>query len=129
VAFKLQALRPMGPLWGIALWVTMAVAPGDSLAVNKVEYQGWKTYNTYCDRCHGQDALGSSLAPNLRRSVGPEVGMTHDVFIRRVTDGVVDKGMPAWKGMLTPEQIESIWAYVRARSSGRLSAGRPHIVP
>jgi cytochrome c len=104
------------------------VHPGaDSLAVSKVEYDGWKTYHTYCDRCHGQDALGSTLAPNLRRSVGPEGSASHDVFIQRVTDGVVDKGMPAWKGVLTPEQIESIYAYVRARSSGRLAAGRPHM--
>jgi mono/diheme cytochrome c family protein len=119
----------MGPL---CLWValgTAGLAGPDSLAVNKSEYDGWKTYNTYCDRCHGQDALGSTLAPNLRRSVGPEGSMTHELFIQRVADGIVDKGMPAWKGVLTPEQMENVWAYVRARSSGRLAAGRPHIVP
>jgi mono/diheme cytochrome c family protein len=100
---------------------------GDSLAVNKAEYQGWKTYHTYCDRCHGQDAMGSTIAPNLRRSVGADGSVTHNVFIQRVADGVADKGMPAWKGILSPEQMEDLWAYIRARSSGRLAPGRPHM--
>ncbi|HWZ57678.1 MAG TPA: cytochrome c [Gemmatimonadaceae bacterium] len=104
--------------------------PGtDSLAVSKTEYDGWKIYHTYCDRCHGQDAVGSTFAPDLRRAVGPSGAMTHDAFIRVVTDGIVDKGMPAWKAQLTPEQMENIWAYLRARSSGRLAAGRPHVAP
>lgn len=113
----------MSPL---CLWLalcTAGLARPDSLAVSKAEYEGWKTYHTYCDRCHGQDAVGSAIAPNLRRP------MTHELFVQRVTDGVADKGMPAWKGVLTPEQMENIWAYLQARSSGRLAPGRPHIAP
>jgi cytochrome c len=100
----------------------------DSLAVSQAEYQGWKLYHTYCDRCHGQDAVGTTFAPDLRRSVGPEGSVSHDVFIQKTSDGVVDKGMPAWKGVLSREQMEDIWAYLRARSSGRLAPGRPHVV-
>lgn len=99
----------------------------DSLAVNQAEYEGWKSYHTYCDRCHGQDAVGSALAPNLRRSVGPEGSVTVNVFIQKVSDGVVDKGMPAWKDVLSREQMQNIWAYLAARSSGRLAPGRPHV--
>jgi cytochrome c len=106
----------------------MLVGPGpDSLAVNRAEYQGWKVYHTYCDRCHGQDAVGSAIAPNLRKSVGTGGSLDHAAFVQKVTDGVVDKGMPAWKGVLTPEQIDDIYAYLQARSTGRLAAGRPHI--
>ncbi len=71
--------------------------------------------------------MGTTLAPDLRHSVGPDGSVTHDVFIQKVTDGVPDKGMPAWKGTLSPEQVEDIWAYVKARSSGRLAPGRPHL--
>jgi mono/diheme cytochrome c family protein len=99
----------------------------DSLAVNQTEYQGWKLYHVNCDRCHGVDAVGSSFAPSLIRSV--RGGITHDVFTRDVEDGIPDKGMPAWKGNLTPEQIESIWAYTNARASGGLASGRPHTSP
>ena len=28
-------------------------------------YNGWKWWHVYCYRCHGQDALGTTLAPNL----------------------------------------------------------------
>jgi mono/diheme cytochrome c family protein len=33
--------------------------------------------------------------------------------------------MPAWKEMLSDEQIENLYAYVKARSEGSLAAGRP----
>ncbi len=102
-------------------------ARGDSLAVNETEYQGWKLYHVNCDRCHGVDALGSSFAPNLRRSVGPDGGVNHDLFVAKTENGVPDKGMPAWKGNLTREQIDALWAYITARSSGRLAPGRPHV--
>jgi cytochrome c len=115
--------------WPALIITALVAAPRaaigqDSLSVSQSEYQGWKVYHTYCDRCHGQDAVGSTLAPNLRRSVGT---MSRDQFIQKVTDGIVDKGMPAWKGVLTTEQITNIWDYLRARGSGRLAPGRPHV--
>ena len=36
------------------------------------------------------------------------------------------KGMPAWKTVLSDEQVEQLYAYVKARSEKRLAAGRPH---
>ena len=98
----------------------------DSLAASEAEYQGWKTFHVYCYRCHGVDALGSDLAPNLRHSVSPQGSVTHEVFMTTVKNGRVEKGMPAWKALLTDEQIENLYAYVKARSDRRLAAGRPH---
>ena len=37
----------------------------DSLGVNNVVYQGWKMFEVYCTRCHGEDAVGSSFAPAM----------------------------------------------------------------
>ena len=71
------------------------------------------------------DALGSDLAPNLRHSVSPQGSVTHAVFIQTVTEGRLAKGMPSWKEMLTPEQMENVYAYLMARSKGELAAGRP----
>jgi mono/diheme cytochrome c family protein len=113
---------------GAAPPVPHAAAAADSLAVNAAEYRGWKLYHTDCDRCHGGDAVGSSFAPNLRRAVGPEGSLNREAFIDKTTNGVVDKGMPAWKGTLSQEQMADIWAYVQARSTGRLWPGRPHVV-
>ncbi|MBA2564500.1 MAG: c-type cytochrome [Gemmatimonadetes bacterium] len=101
-----------------------------SLVASPPVYNGWKVYAANCERCHGQDVLGSSFAPDLRRSItvasvqggGP---VTHDAFIGTVTAGRIAKGMPPWKDLLSPEQIESIYAYISARAAGKLAPGRP----
>ncbi len=107
---------------------TAAAAGGvDHLLVSKQEYEGWKMFSVYCYRCHGVDAMGGGIAPNLRHSVSSEGSVTHDVFITTVTNGRLDKGMPTWKALLSPEQMEDLWLYVNARSSNRLYPGRPHM--
>jgi mono/diheme cytochrome c family protein len=99
----------------------------DHLLVSPQEYEGWKMFSVYCYRCHGVDAMGGGIAPNLRHSVSSEGSVTHDVFVTTVTNGRLDKGMPTWKALLSPEQIEDLWLYINARSSGRLAPGRPHM--
>ena len=42
-------------------------------------YNGWKWWHVYCYRCHGQDALGTTLAPNL---MDPNVKFTLPEFLR-----------------------------------------------
>jgi cytochrome c len=98
----------------------------DSLLVNDKEYQGWKWFHVYCFRCHGVDAMGGTFAPNLRHSLGPEGSVTHDIFLQTVTNGRPAKGMPTWKALLDSSQIEELYAYILARSQGRLIPGRPH---
>ena len=102
-------------------------ASDDHLLVTPQVYEGWKMFAVYCYRCHGVDAMGGGIAPNLRHSVSSEGSVTHDVFVTTVTNGRVEKGMPTWKALLSPEQIEDLWQYVTARSSGKLAPGRPHM--
>jgi mono/diheme cytochrome c family protein len=101
-------------------------SPVDSLLVTEREYTGWKYFHVYCFRCHGTDAFGGQLAPDLRHSVGPEGSIKHDDFVLTVKEGRLAKGMPSWKTMLSDEQIEGLFDYVKARSEGRLAPGRPH---
>ena len=103
-----------------------ARAGRDSLLVTDDEYQGWKWFHVYCYRCHGTDALGSTLAPNLRHSVSLQGTVTRDVFLITVRDGRIAKGMPSWSALLNQRQIEELYAYIKARSDGRLAPGRPH---
>lgn len=98
----------------------------DSLLASDDEYQGWKWFHVYCYRCHGTEALGSTLAPDLRHSVSPQGTLTRDVFLTVVRDGRIPKGMPAWNALLNQRQIEELYAYIKARSDGRLAPGRPH---
>jgi cytochrome c len=99
-------------------------AAGGATTASPAEYDGWKVYHSYCDRCHGQDAIGSSFAPNVRQSVGAN-GMTESAFASVVADGRSDKGMPAFKTMVTDAQLGQLYAYVKARSAGTLGPGRP----
>ena len=85
-------------------------------------YDGWKMYAVTCERCHGQDALGSALAPDPRRSAAT---LGRDGFVQVAMNGRIEKGMPAFKDVLEPRQIENVYAYVAARGSGELGAGRP----
>lgn len=100
-------------------------APGAqaSLQASPEVYNGWKVFAANCERCHGQDALGSSFGPDLRNSVRSAV--TNEIFVQTVTNGRPEKGMPGWGPVLSSQQIEEVYAYIMARSSGKLAPGRP----
>jgi mono/diheme cytochrome c family protein len=97
------------------------------LSVSQQEYDGWKMFHVYCYRCHGTDAMGSDIAPNLRHSLGPEGGVNKACFITTVWNGRPPKGMPTWSTLLDSTQINNLYAYVTARSMGGLAPGRPHV--
>jgi mono/diheme cytochrome c family protein len=99
---------------------------GDKLVVTEAEYQGWKYYAVYCERCHAPDAVGTADAPDLRYSVSAEGGVTADSFRVMVRNGSENKEMKGFADLLDDQRIEQLYAYVKARSEGRLAAGRPH---
>jgi len=119
------AASPSGAATGSRVTAAKATVR-DSLLASDDEYQGWKWFHVYCYRCHGTDALGSTLAPDLRHSVSPQGTVTHDVFLTTVRDGRIAKGMPSWNALLNQRQTEQLYAYIEARSEGRLAPGRPH---
>jgi mono/diheme cytochrome c family protein len=94
--------------------------------VTPVEYEGWRQYNVHCARCHGQDVLGNPVAADLLMRLGPKGPInTEEKFADIVTAGAPASGMPAFKGVLTPEQIKAIYAYVKGRAEKRIPPGRP----
>ena len=94
--------------------------------VTRVEYEGWRQYSVHCARCHGQDVLPNPVAADLLVSVAPN-GPVHSLerFRAVVTEGRHERGMPSFKGVLTPEQIQAIHAYVAGRAAKRIPPGRP----
>jgi mono/diheme cytochrome c family protein len=46
-------------------------------------------------------------------------------FAQVVSEGRPERGMPAFKGVLTPEQIKGMYAYVKGRADKRIPPGRP----
>jgi mono/diheme cytochrome c family protein len=107
---------------------TPTPTPGN-LLVTETEYQGWRYFHVYCARCHGQDALGSLDAANLRYSITEEGGVTPDSFVVIVRNGSDNKEMPPFHELLDDERIRYIYAYIKARSEGRLAVGRPRRAP
>jgi mono/diheme cytochrome c family protein len=94
--------------------------------VSAEEYEGWRQYSTHCARCHGQDVTGNPVAANLlvsARSGGPVADKA--AFTKVVTEGSTARGMPAFKDIMRPEQIEAVYAYVKGRADGRIPVGRP----
>jgi len=71
---------------------------------------GERVYSDYCSNCHGEGLRNTSggVTFDLRRLRAED----HDRFVTSVLDG--KRQMPPWRGALDQEQIESIWAYIRA---------------
>ncbi|WHZ18173.1 MAG: c-type cytochrome [Rhodanobacteraceae bacterium] len=98
--------------------------PGQEQKVTDDVFTGYEQFNAYCNRCHGDDAVGGAYAaPDLRHSLTG--GMTYQQFIDTAMAGRESKGMPSWAGFFTPEQIRDIYEYVKARSLDLVPAGRP----
>ena len=92
-------------------------------------YEGWKQFNLNCARCHGEDALGTTIAPHLIVSLKPDGPInTKELFMSTVCAGRPQKGMPAWCSLgLGMDKIEQIYTYVKGRSDGKIHPGRPAV--
>lgn len=101
-------------------------AKSGGLKVSGVEYEGWRQYSVNCARCHGQDVLPNPVAANLLVSLkaGGPIGSSAK-FLEVVTKGRLERGMPAFGTLLTPEQVNAMYAYVKGRAEGRIPPGRP----
>jgi len=98
-------------------------AEGKAPKVTKDIFKGYALYNSYCYRCHGTDASGSELAPDLRMSL--VAGMKQQTFMSVAMAGKAAKGMPSWAGFLTQEEMLKIYRYVKGRSLDLVPPGRP----
>jgi cytochrome c len=96
---------------------------GQSRKVTKEVFHGYQLYNSYCYRCHGTDASGSQLAPDLRHSLAS--GMKQGDFLSVAMSGKKEQGMPAWAGFLSEDDVVHIFRYVKGRSLDLVSSGRP----
>jgi mono/diheme cytochrome c family protein len=100
-------------------------APRDTVEV--AAYKGWQQYSLQCARCHGEDGQGTSFAPSLVVALRPDGhAPSREEFLSILTKGREDKGMPsAAKLGLDSVYFDGLYAYLKGRSDGRLSGGRP----
>lgn len=96
---------------------------GQPPKVTKDVFHGYQLFNSYCYRCHGTDAAGSQLAPDLRHSLTS--GMTQRDFLSIAMQGKKEQGMPSWAGFLSEDDVVHIFKYVKGRSLDLVPPGRP----
>lgn len=92
-------------------------------------FSGYKRFSGNCQVCHGTDALGGTFAPNLTESLKR---LDHDAFLETVVNGKAngELAMPSFGA--DPNvmcYIEDIYAYLKARSDGKVGRGRPDPQP
>ncbi|VGO12106.1 hypothetical protein PDESU_00656 [Pontiella desulfatans] len=86
------------------------------------EADGQKLYDTYCVSCHGDDLNGrGKLAPMLDPlprdfSKGRFVSSYETRFTDSIMEGVGGTSMPAWKNILSDEQVGTLVAFIKEKS-------------
>ena len=69
-----------------------------------------RTYMQYCSACHGNEGQGG-VGPNLTDNYWIHGGSVQDIF-SIIKYGVPEKGMIAWQGQLSPEQMQGLSSYI-----------------
>jgi polar amino acid transport system substrate-binding protein len=82
-----------------------AASPADVAA-------GHKLFNETCAHCHGPDAVQGEQRRNLRLLRARYGDDMANMFMTTVTHGRVNKGMPNWSGILSPEELQAILAFL-----------------
>lgn len=72
--------------------------------------KGQMIYTTRCFACHAEKGAGL-VGPNLTDDYWIHGGRILDIH-KTVSNGVLEKGMLAWKDQLTPEQLNQVVAFV-----------------
>ena len=73
--------------------------------------RGKAEFLTKCLPCHGDKGQGI-IGPNLTDDYWIHGDGTIPAILKVMNDGVADKGMPPWKGVIAPDLQEDVAAYV-----------------
>ena len=74
--------------------------------------KGEDLFGNNCSYCHGLNAVGGGIIPDLRYLTPDK----HQIFAGIVAGAKADRGMPSFAGRLMPEEIEAIRQYVIKQS-------------
>ena len=92
--------------WCLSVWLAIAAWAQEPDRA-KID-AGETVYGTYCAPCHGDQLVSTGQFPNLRRLTPVD----RVKFENTVRDG--RNQMPPWRGVVSDEQIDQIWAYIRS---------------
>ena len=94
----------------------------DGTRVDSETMKGFRTWRAAaCDRCHGanqEGMVGPSLIVSLKT-------LSKDEFVKTLTEGRLEKGMPAWKtSKQVMDNMDHLYAYLKGRSDGAITQAR-----
>lgn len=100
-----------------AVMATMA----NKVDENTIEYkadpalieEGKGIFAQNCKSCHGEQAQGASIGPNLTDVYWIHGGNIKDIF-KTIKNGVQEKGMISWSQTLSPKQIAAVATFVKS---------------
>ena len=98
-------------LAGAAACVVLSACT-DALARDRVQ-AGEEVYEEHCATCHGAKLRSTGAIPDLKQQKADG---------RARFDQMVMAGrgqMPAWQGIIGPDELDQLWAYVRSRANDR----------
>jgi mono/diheme cytochrome c family protein len=111
---KSQPISIAGALTAIALiataWYSSHALADDAAPDQDKIAAGENVYNTRCAVCHGDDLVNSGQTFDLRRLKADE----RPRFDNSVRNG--KNQMPPWKGVLSDNEIDQLWHYIRAHA-------------
>lgn len=86
--------------------------------------KGQEVYTSKCAACHGDKGQGL-VGPNLTddhwiHGAGKLTALAHVI-----REGVVDKGMPPWNQLLSPDEVKSVVAYIVKIHGTNPPGGKP----
>ena len=98
-------------------WVMAAlvVAPLSAGAPPVSRAKAIEIYHARCEKCHGLEGHAPQTGEGLSFADGEwNHGSDLKSVVETITNGVPETGMNAFKGKLTPEEIQALAKYVRS---------------
>ena len=108
-----------------ALFLTVSVGEHTVRAADRTSdaQNGLTVFQANCVTCHGESGKGDGPT-GAYLSVPPADLTSEDVrndsdseLLSEISNGIPDKGMPAWKSSLSVQEIRDVLAYIRTLSA------------
>ena len=94
--------------------VINVIASAPAMAQDRAAIEtGEQVYDEHCATCHGPKLRPTGAMPDLKQQKAEG---------RARFDQIVMNGknqMPAWQGVVSREELDQIWAYIRSRAADR----------